>query len=68
MAEASEPYDPNEIPPHPFWCDGCGHHAGFRIRGCPIDHQEWCARHGEDPEAVYTRAARWCHVTGKTIP
>jgi hypothetical protein len=63
-----QPYDPSVVPPHPFWCDGCGHHASFSIRGCPIDHYDDCYRYGEDPLQVYQQAVRYCEVTGKVIP
>ena len=55
-------------PPHPFWCDDCGAKAGFTIRGCPIEHAKCCRRHGEDPEAVFSSAAKWCQQTGESIP
>ncbi len=56
------------IPPHPFWCNTCGHHSSFRIGGCPIDHDDDCPRAGEDATEVYRQAVRWCEVTGKSIP
>ena len=55
-------------PVHPFWCDECGGHAGFTIRGCPIEHADWCSRRDEDPEVVYRAAVSYVKATGKEIP
>ena len=68
MTPPEHPFNPAEVPPHPFWCDGCGHHASFSILGGVIDHYESCYRYGEDAREVYTRAVLYCAATGKVIP
>lgn len=55
-------------PPHPFWCNYCGHHSAFSIKGCPIDHMDYCERKGENAETVYEAAVEYCRQTGKAIP
>lgn len=65
--DASTPDDATR-PVHPFWCDRCWQRAVFRLRGCPIPHEEDCDRYGEDAEAVYAAAWHWCKRTGKGIP
>jgi hypothetical protein len=62
------PCDQFRVPAHPFWCDECGAHAGFSIKGCPIPHRNTCARYGENPETVYTQAVTYVQATGRTIP
>jgi hypothetical protein len=56
-----------EAPPHPYWCDDCDGKAAFTIRGCPIEHESDCPRHGEDAEAVYQAAVAYVKATGKAI-